>query len=213
MFEGASALGLPLTIEQADRLLAYLALIDKWRRVHNLTAITEPRAMLAQHLLDSLAIVRPLERVLADCAHVGAGRLLDVGSGAGLPGVVLAIMQPALEITCIDAVSKKARFVTQVAASLRLPNLRAVHGRVESAPEAGPDFDIVCSRAFASLQDFVQLTAQSLAPHGVWLAMKGRKPNAEIEALPPTVDVFHVEQIAVPGLDAERCVVWMRLKP
>jgi 16S rRNA (guanine527-N7)-methyltransferase len=133
-------------------------------------------------------------------------RLLDVGSGGGLPGVVLAICRPEVQVTCVDTVGKKAAFIQQVAASLRLPNLRGLHARVETLTQP---FDVVCSRAFASLPDFTAWSAAALAPHGVWLAMKGKHPDAEIQALPPSVNVFHVEPLAVPGLDAERCLVWM----
>jgi 16S rRNA (guanine527-N7)-methyltransferase len=134
-------------------------------------------------------------------------RLLDVGSGAGLPGVVIAIACPHIQVTCIDAVSKKAAFVQQVAASLGLPHLRGLHQRIE---QLDAPHDLVCSRAFASLADFVQGSAKALAPGGVWLALKGKTPTAELSDLGPEVAVFHVEQLQVPGLDAQRCLVWMR---
>jgi 16S rRNA (guanine527-N7)-methyltransferase len=200
---GADALGLRLEPRQLEQLLAYLGLIDKWNRVYNLTAVRDPRDMLTHHLLDSLAVVGPLRR------HTG-GRpcsLLDVGSGAGLPGVVIATCCPEITVECVDTVAKKAAFIQQVAATLQLPNLRGVHGRVERL--AGPH-DVICSRAFASLADFVAWSSGALGPGGVWLAMKGRHPADEIAALPPAVEVFHVEQLEVPGLEAERCIVWMR---
>lgn len=137
------------------------------------------------------------------------GNLLDVGSGAGLPGVVIAICCPAIHVTCVDTVAKKATFIKQVALELRLPNLAGLHARVETIDSA---FNVICSRAFASLPDFTQWSARALAPNGVWMAMKGKHPTDELAALPATVDVFHVEQLRVPGLDAERCVVWMREK-
>ncbi|RYF35653.1 MAG: 16S rRNA (guanine(527)-N(7))-methyltransferase RsmG, partial [Comamonadaceae bacterium] len=136
-----------------------------------------------------------------------AGRLLDVGSGAGLPGVVLAICCPELQVDCLDAVGKKAAFVQQAGVTLGLSNLRGVHGRVEAVKDG---YDIVSSRAFASLADFVQGSRGALAEGGVWLAMKGKVPADEIEALPRDVKVFHVEQLEVPGLQAERCIVWLR---
>ncbi|MEO8250030.1 MAG: 16S rRNA (guanine(527)-N(7))-methyltransferase RsmG, partial [Burkholderiales bacterium] len=141
-------------------------------------------------------------------------RLLDVGSGAGLPGVVIAACCPSLQITCIDAVGKKAAFVRQVAAELGLPNLQALHGRVESLDkQAGAcRFEVITSRAFSSLPNLVTLTERVLAHDGFWLAMKGRVPAEEISALSPTVEVFHVEQLTVPTLDAERCIVWLRKK-
>jgi 16S rRNA (guanine527-N7)-methyltransferase len=197
-----AALGLAATPQQCEQLAAYLGLLQRWNATYNLTAVREPEAMLTQHLADCLAVVAPL---LARCPH---GRVLDVGSGGGLPGVVLAIMAPALDVTCVDTVGKKAAFIRQVAASLGLPNLHAVHARVETLKL--PRFELITSRAFASLADFTRLTSASLAPGGCWLAMKGRRPDDEIAALPAAVEVFHVEPLAVPGLNAERCLVWMR---
>ncbi len=234
---GAHALGLALAPTQQTSLLAYLAMLSRWGRVYNLTAVREPGQMLTQHLLDSLAVWPALRRErlaprigsagpsgvpLATGAPGGAGscepvpapagRLLDVGSGAGLPGVVLAIVAPDLEVTCVDAVGKKAGFVRQVAAELGLRNLRAEHARVEALPAAldGGGFDVVTSRAFASLADFVHASQRQLAAGGVWMAMKGQVPGDEIAELPAQVEVFHVEQLAVPGLQAQRCLVWMR---
>jgi 16S rRNA (guanine527-N7)-methyltransferase len=134
-------------------------------------------------------------------------RLLDVGSGAGLPGVVIAIACPHIQVTCVDAVAKKAAFVQQVAASLGLPHLRGLHQRIE---HIHTPHDLVCSRAFASLSDFVKGSARALAPGGVWLALKGKSPDDEVSQLSAGAQVFHVEQLLVPGLDAQRCLVWMR---
>jgi 16S rRNA (guanine527-N7)-methyltransferase len=200
--EGASALGLALDAAQQQQLLDYLALLGKWNRVYNLTAVRDPAEMLTHHLLDSLAVVAPLARMAP-----GATRLLDVGSGGGLPGVVVAICRPDLRVDCVDTVGKKAAFIQQVAASLRLPGLRGVHARVE---QVGEHYDVVSSRAFASLADFTAWSRQALGTGGIWMAMKGRHPADEVAALPPDVDMFHVEPLAVPGLDAERCIVWMR---
>ena len=136
-----------------------------------------------------------------------AVKLLDVGSGAGLPGVVMAICCPEVDVHCVDTVAKKAAFIQQVAATLRLPNLRGVHARVESL--AGP-YDVVSARAFASLPDLVNWSARALGEGGVWLAMKGKHPADELAALPAGVQVFHVEPLQVPGLAAERCIVWLR---
>ncbi|HSV84729.1 MAG TPA: 16S rRNA (guanine(527)-N(7))-methyltransferase RsmG [Ramlibacter sp.] len=200
---GASQLGLSLSEEQLRQLLTYLDLIAKWNKVYNLTAIRDPEEMLSQHLLDSLAAVPPLRRHLAGRpAH-----LLDVGSGAGLPGIVIAICCPEVAVDCVDTVGKKAAFIQQAAAQLQLPNLRGLHDRVEKL--TGP-YDVICSRAFASLADFVIWSGGALAPDGAWMAMKGKRPDSEIEELPPATDVFHVEQLSVPGLTAERCIVWMR---
>ena len=200
---GAAALGLRLSEGQREQLLAYLALLQKWNRVYNLTAVRDPQEMLTHHLLDSLTAVAPLLR------HTGgrSAKVLDVGSGGGLPGVVLAVCRPELQVSCVDTVGKKAAFIQQVAASLKLPNLQGLHARVETLP--GP-YDLITSRAFAALPDFVQWSRQALAPGGVWMAMKGKLPQAEIDALPEDVQVFHVEPLQVPGLDAERCMVWLR---
>lgn len=203
----APALGLTLAASQFDALLAYLDLIAKWTRVYNLTAVRDPGEMLTHHLLDSLAAIAPLQRQLQQSGLEQDSRLLDVGSGAGLPGVVIAICCPAIGITCVDAVAKKAAFITQAALALRLPNLTGLHARVENITEP---FDVICSRAFASLADFTAWSQGALAPKGVWMAMKGKHPADELAALPTSTVVFHVEQLQVPGLDAERCVVWMR---
>ena len=202
---GLSALGLALDEAQQGQLLAYLDVLAKWNRVYNLTAVRASEDMLTHHLLDSLAIIAPLLRESARMAQ--PVRLLDVGSGGGLPGVVIAVACPQIQVTCVDTVAKKAAFIQQVAAQLRLPNLQGVHARVETL--TGP-YEVICSRAFASLVDFVQWSRQALAPEGIWLAMKGRHPQDELDALPPGIEVFHVEPLRVPGLDAERCIVWMR---
>ena len=198
---GTLGLELPDTVQQA--LLDYLALMGKWTRVYNLTAVRDPEDMLTQHVLDSLSVLPAL------LAHTRGQptRVLDVGSGGGLPGVVLAICRPELDVSCVDAVAKKAAFVQQVAATLKLPNLKGLHARVETLTEP---YDVVCSRAFASLKDFTSWSRTGLASHGIWLAMKGKHPDAELAELPKDVQVFHVEPLKVPGLDAERCIVWMR---
>jgi 16S rRNA (guanine527-N7)-methyltransferase len=200
---GLAELGLELDTVQVERLLAYLALVQKWTRVYNLTAVRDPAEMLTHHLLDSLAVVLPLRRHLRG----QAAKLLDVGSGAGLPGVVIAICEPTVQVDCVDTVAKKAAFIQQVALELKLPKLRGVHARVESL--AGP-YDVICSRAFASLSDFTAWSAAALGEGGAWLAMKGKYPGDEIAGLMDVAEVFHVEQLRVPGLAAERCIVWLR---
>jgi 16S rRNA (guanine527-N7)-methyltransferase len=203
---GLAVLDLALDEAQRKRLLAHLALIAKWNQVYNLTAVRDPAQMLTQHLLDCLAAVGPLRRHLA--SRDAPARLLDVGSGAGLPGAVFAVACPAqLEVSCVDTVGKKAAFIGQVAAELGLGNLSGLHARVEAL--TGP-FDLISSRAFATLADFTAGSRQALAPGGVWLAMKGKLPSDEIAALPADVEVFHVEPLAVPSLQAQRCIVWMR---
>ena len=200
---GAKTLNLDLSDEQIQRLLDYMALIQKWTKVYNLTAVRDPADMLTHHLLDSLTAITPLSRHTQGQPR----KVLDVGSGGGLPGVVLAICMPELNVTCVDTVAKKAAFVQQVAVSLKLPNLRGIHARVESLTDP---YDVICSRAFASLPDFVTWSRSALAEGGVWMAMKGKHPQDEIDALPADVKVFHVEPLTVPGLDVERCMVWMK---
>ena len=208
---GAEALALGLTEAQLTQLLDFLALLQKWNKVYNLTAVRDPQEMLTHHLLDSLAAVAPLRRHVAALQQGGAPvavRLLDVGSGGGLPGVVFAICCPDVDVSCVDTVGKKAAFIQQAAVALKLRNLHGVHARVETLTTP---FDIISCRAFASLPDFVTWSQSALAvPHGVWLAMKGKHPADEIAALPADAQVFHVEQLTVPGLDAERCIVWMK---
>jgi 16S rRNA (guanine527-N7)-methyltransferase len=204
--QGVAALSLELSDKQIEQLLAYLDLIQKWTKVYNLTAVRDPAEMLTHHLLDSLAVIAPLRRQIG-IAPQQAIRLLDVGSGAGLPGVVIAICCPEITVHCVDTVAKKAAFIQQVAASLKLPNLRGIHARVENLTDR---YDVVSSRAFASLIDFVTWSGKGLAEQGVWMAMKGKHPADEIAALPAAVEVFHVEQLEVPGLGAERCIVWMK---
>jgi 16S rRNA (guanine527-N7)-methyltransferase len=206
---GVAELGLDLSDAQLGQLLDYLALIQKWNKVYNLTAVRDPAEMLTHHLLDSLAVIRPLRQQLQGRAPAdGQGlRLLDVGAGAGLPGVVIAICCPEVAVTCVDTVAKKATFIQQAAIALKLSNLKGLHARVENLTD---HYDVVSSRAFASLADFVTWSREALAAGGVWMAMKGKHPVDELAALPAGVEVFHVEQLSVPGLGAERCIVWMK---
>jgi 16S rRNA (guanine527-N7)-methyltransferase len=157
---------------------------------------------LTHHLLDSLSVIQPLAR-----EWPGRAALLDVGAGAGLPGVVIAILRNDIAVTCLDAVAKKAAFVQQVAAELGLANLRGLHARVESLTGS---YELISSRAFASLPDFFEGSKHLLAPGGRWLAMKGKMPSEELSQVPAEIEVFHVEQLSVPGLDADRCIVWAR---
>ena len=206
----APRLGLTLTATERERLLAYLALIQRWTKVYNLTAVRNTGEMFTHHLLDCLAVVKPLRQGTGDAGQ-GALRVLDVGSGAGLPGVILAMLNPSWQVTCVDAVAKKAAFVRQAAAELGLPNLQGVHGRVEGVGTfRKPEFDLITSRAFASIQDFTTLTRALLAPHGQWAAMKANLSTEERAAIPADVDMFHVEQLDVPELNEKRCLVWLR---
>lgn len=203
----AEQLRCPLTDAQAKRLLAYRDLIAKWNKVYNLTSLRDPAQMLSHHIIDSLSAAPSLQQHLVQ-AGLSKARLLDVGSGGGLPGVVLASIVDGLDVTCVDTVGKKAAFVQQAANELGLKNLRGTHARVESM-QAAP-FDVITSRAFSSLADFVHLTRAHHRPAAVWMALKGKRPDSEIAALPTDIEVFHVEQLHVPGLNAERCMVWMR---
>ena len=203
---GLDALHLSLSDAQVQALLDYQTLIGKWNKVYNLTAVRDPAEMLTHHLLDSLAAVAPLQKHLQGWG-LSAASLLDVGAGAGLPGVVLAICCPTLSVTCVDTVGKKAAFIKHVALALGLPNLIGLHARVETITQP---FDVICSRAFASLADFTGWSQAALAPGGVWMALKGKHPAEELAMLPPNVAMFHVEPLAVPGLAAERCIIWLQ---
>ena len=204
---GLESLQLQLTEAQIAQLMAYQAMIAKWTQVYNLTSVRDPVDMMTHHLLDSLACVPALQHYLKKAGLGEGSRLLDVGSGAGLPGVVIAICCPAVAVTCVDTVAKKAAFIKQSALSLKLPNLDGLHARVESITQP---FDVICSRAFASLADFTNWSVKALASHGVWMAMKGKHPANEILALSEKTALFHVEHLQVPGLNAERCILWLR---
>ena len=194
----SAALGLALADTQVATLECYLDLLEKWNRVYNLTAIRERSRMVTHHLLDSLAVL----------PHVRGPRVLDVGSGAGLPGIPLAVAGPALHVTLLESNHKKSAFLTQAVAELQLANVQVVMERVESwQPEAR--FDTIVSRAFAELGEFASLAGRLLAPQGVLAAMKGVHPFEEIERLPQGYRVQQVVRLRVPGLDAERHLVLM----
>lgn len=201
----AASLRVPISSEQAARLVAFVGLLFHWNGTYNLTAIRDLSGILTHHVIDCLAAVPPLRRQLSQAA---SARILDVGSGGGLPGLIFAVMQPEFAVTCIDSVGKKAAFLRQAAATLALRNLDVAHGRVEAL--GGEPFDLIASRAFASLSDFTRLTAPLLKSSGSWMAMKGRRPDDEILALPAGTEMFHVEPLSVPELTGERCLVWMR---
>jgi len=199
---GAAKLAVPLAAPEVRRLIDYVRLIERWNATYNLTAIRDPRSMVVQHILDCLAAAAALGRRRGE----GRGeRFADVGSGAGLPGVVIAIAFPDREVTCIDSVGKKAAFVTQAAGALGLRNLQAVHARIESLDHR---FDVIASRAFASLHDFVATTSHLLADQALWMAMKGKRPDDELASLGQGF-TFHVEPLVVPELVAERCLIWI----
>lgn len=194
---GARELGVPLSDTQLSQLLDYLQLLVKWNSVYNLTAVRDPAQMVVQHLLDSLAAVP---------AFNGARRVLDVGAGGGLPGIVLAIARPDISISLIDTVHKKTAFLTQVKAELGLNNVTVHTGRVEQLQVQQP-FDVITSRAFAELQDFVKWSSHLLSQDGSFIALKGVYPKEEIEHLPQNWKAVAVDRLNVPGLDAERHIV------
>lgn len=189
---GLTQLGVDATAEQQEQLLAYLGLMQKWNKAYNLTAIRDPQQMLVRHLLDSLAVV----------PHINSDELIDVGSGGGLPGIPLAILFPEQSITTLDSNSKKTRFQNQVRIELGLNNLEVIHGRVEAVQDR--QFGQVISRAFASIVDMVSLSHALLAEKGVFLAMKGRYPDADLAELPPQYVLQQSYELHVPGLDEER---------
>jgi 16S rRNA (guanine527-N7)-methyltransferase len=200
---GAEELGVTLSDAQSTQLLDYVALLAKWNAVYNLTAIRDPRQMLIQHVLDSLSIVPHL-------AKRGRSTVLDVGSGGGLPGIVLAIVFPDWTVTLNDIVHKKTAFQAQAKAELKLGNLSVVTGRVESLRpgiEVSGKFDVIVSRAFAELADFVTLARHLVSERGSIWAMKGVRPDGEIERLPAGSTAVQLIRLNVPSLDAERHLV------
>jgi 16S rRNA (guanine527-N7)-methyltransferase len=201
---GITALGIALDAAQRRKLTAYLALLSKWNKTYNLTAIREPHRMVTHHLLDALAVVPHLP------ATAGL-RILDVGSGGGVPGIPLAIARPDAHVVMIDSNHKKATFLVQAAIELGLRNIESHAVRVEDFAPVQP-FDIVISRAFSDLAAFASVAAPHLAPHGKMFAMKGVHPDEELAALPPEVVVLAKAALAVPGLDAARHLVIMQPK-
>ena len=200
--KGAAALGLSLTSSQVSALAAYVTLLAKWNRTYNLTAIREPARMVTHHVLDSLA-------VLAHLPQDENARLLDVGSGGGLPGIPLAIARPDWQVSLIDPVHKKAAFLSQAAIELGLTNVEAFAKRVEDL-DSSAHYDIVISRAFADLATFATLAGAHVAKSGLLVAMKGVQPIEEIAHLPPQFEVVATPAIEVPGVDAARHLVIMR---
>ena len=185
-------MALEVSDAQRAKLLAYLGLLAKWNRAYNLTAVREPAQMIPRHLLDSLSIL----------PWIGEGALLDVGSGPGLPGIPLAIMRPQLAVTTLDSNGKKTRFQQQVKLELGLDNLEVIHGRVEQC-QSGP-YEQIVSRAFASIADMLQWTGHLCSDRGVFLAMKGLYPEAELEQLPPGYQLNASHRLQVPDTEGER---------
>jgi len=190
---GLTALNLPYTPEQIEKLLAFIKLIAKWNKAYNLTAVRNNEDMARLHILDSLAIL----------PYIEGKRVIDIGTGAGLPGIPLAIFLPEVEFVLLDSNAKKTRFVQQVILELKLKNVSVIHSRAEDyQPELG--FDSVTTRAFSSLPDMVTVTAHLLNPNGVILAMKGQIPEAELAEIKTTATLI---PISVPEVEAERCLV------
>ena len=201
---GLEKLGIPGDDEQIAKLERFACLLEKWNKVYNLTAIRCREEILTHHLLDSAALVPVVTDYLP-----AEGAVLDVGSGGGLPSIPLAILRPDLDVNAVDAVSKKTAFLTQAGIELRLRNFTAKHARVEAL---SGEYDLITSRAFASLADFITLTRHLLKPGGRWLAMKGVVPKEEIEELPENVDVVEIRELMVPGLKEQRHLIVIRLK-
>ncbi len=189
--QGVAALGLTLPAEAVSRLLDYQALLERWNAAYNLTAVRDPAQMVTRHLLDSLAIL----------PHVRGATLADLGTGPGLPGIVLAIAAPGREMLLVDSNGKKVRFLREAIRALKLDGVRAVQSRVE---DVQGQFDCVTARAFASLADMLGWGGHLLAPDGIWLAMKGKRPDDELAGVPRTFAVRAMHALHVPGLDAER---------
>ena len=199
--QGAQSLNLELSTTQAELLTRYVCLLNKWNKTYNLTAVRDPREMVFRHIIDSLSIV----------PHISGDRILDVGSGPGLPGVVLAIMYPAKNITTLDSNGKKTRFMLQAKLDLKLENLEVVNARVEAFASVTP-FDVITSRAFTSLANMVDGTKHLLSPSGVYLAMKGLYPEEELKALMDRheIELQGCEPLNVPGTDGDRHLVILR---
>ena len=198
--QGINQLPLQLSEAQVEKLLDYLALLNKWNSVYNLTSVRDPLEMVKLHLLDSLAAVS---------AFAGAANVLDVGAGGGLPGMVLAISRPDMKVSMIDTVHKKTAFLNQVKAELELSNVTVYTKKVQEL-EVKTKFDVITSRAFADLSDFVNWSGHLLAEGGQYIALKGTAPAEERERLPASWKVQKLEPLAVPGLDAERHLVFIQ---
>lgn len=202
--QGAAKLSISLSARQIEKLLDYLALLLKWNSVYNLTSVREPQQMVIQHLLDAMSAL---------FAFKGAKKILDVGTGGGLPGIVIAIWameaEPDMQVHLIDTVKKKTAFLTQVKAELSLEKVTLHSGHVEKLASENT-FDVITSRAFAELIDFVKLSGHLLEQEGSMIALKGKMPEEEIQRLPLAWRVEKVESISVPGMQADRHLVWIK---
>ncbi len=200
----AAEASLPLSDRQADQLVDYVSLLQRWGATYNLTSIRDPGRIVTHHLADCFVAVEPLRR---EARSLQSPSVLDVGSGAGLPGIVFGLMNPQWKVTCVDSVGKKAAFVRQVVADLGLAKVDVAHARIESIQER---HDVVVARAFSSVSNLVAATEHVLASGGFWMAMKGRRPDDELRDVDPAKWTFHVEQVDVQSLEAERCLIWIR---
>lgn len=209
--KACQTLSIEINQTKQEQILEYLTQLLKWNKTYNLTAIRDPEQALVQHIFDSLAVIEPIRKYFLN-KQGNTKTVLDVGSGAGLPGVVIAIMVPEIQVTCVDTVEKKMTFVRQVSGVLGMTNLAAVHQRVELMQEK--QYDVVVSRAFASLKDFATLAGEQTKEDGILLAMKGKIPNDEIVTLEEQTSwcVKSIEELEVPQLSAQRCLVWMKRK-
>lgn len=195
-------IGISLTETQSERLLSYLSLLLKWNKAFNLTAITNPEEALNLHLLDSVSV---------SPAIAAYDSLLDVGTGGGLPGIPLAILNPEKQFTLLDTNSKKTRFLKQVVYELGLDNVTVINQRVQDFDNQS-GYACILSRAFASLSDMVQWTEHLLADKGHWLAMKGQYPQQELDELPETVELVEAQQVKLPGINANRWFIYLKQK-
>jgi 16S rRNA (guanine527-N7)-methyltransferase len=197
--QGVQSLRLNLSVEQIDKMIAYLELLSKWNSIYNLTSIRDPKEMIKQHLLDSLSAAH---------AFKDAKNVLDVGSGGGLPGMILAIVYPEIRISMVDTVSKKTAFLNQARTELGLANVTVHTARVETL-QVEQKFDVITSRAFSELSNFINWSGHLLSEGGRFLAMKGVSPDQEIERLPLGWTVTTIEALQVPGLDVERHLIFI----
>lgn len=198
---GLTAMGLELSTAQQLMLLEYVALLKKWNSTYNLTALRDESKMISHHILDSLTLLPYVKH---------AGSMMDVGSGGGMPGIPTAICRPDLQITLLDSNTKKTTFLQQAVIELGLNNVTVASGRVEAMHDK--KVDVVTSRAFAELHDFIALTKHLLNENGYWAAMKGVYPYEELENVPKNIEVYQVDKLDVPTLGAERHMVLMRPK-
>lgn len=200
---GIKALNLGLTDQQTAAMECFGELLLKWNATYNLTAITNEQDVVFLHLLDSLTFVHALDQQKFACS-----RLLDVGSGGGLPAIPFAICKPECHVTTVDAVKKKTLFLRQATFELGLKNVKVIHSRIQQVSESA--FDIISSRAFASLPDMVSWTKHLLKSEGFWLAMKGKVPSEEISELPADIEVVQILPLTIPNCDFERNLIVLK---